>query len=161
MSVFCDAKSFIFRFLCLLLSVENTIIFFRICSIKVAEIKENYFQKLHTNICRNTYWSLVKRAFNWIFLITCFKLLKLLSVVCEFGWQTNDCKNYIQNICSVVYLHGRHPDRPKSTLDLFLPFLSSLQWSWNPHLFVKCDAHCTVFLLEGKPFYQHTIQNWC
>ena len=44
----------------------------------------------------------VKTALNCLFLITGFKLLKLLSVVCEFGWQTNVCKNYIQNICSVV-----------------------------------------------------------
>ena len=38
---------------------------------------------------------------NCLFLITGFKLLKLLSVVCGFGWQTNVCNNYIQNICSV------------------------------------------------------------
>ena len=46
----------------------------------------------------------MKRAFNWIFLITSYKLLKLFSVVCEFGSQANVCKNYIQNICSVVFL---------------------------------------------------------
>lgn len=38
---------------------------------------------------------------NCLFLITGFKLLKLLSVVCGFGWQTYDCRNNIQNICSV------------------------------------------------------------
>ena len=37
---------------------------------------------------------------NCLFLITGFKLLKLLSVVCGFGSQTYVCKNYIQNICS-------------------------------------------------------------
>ena len=36
-----------------------------------------------------------------MFWITYSKLLKLLFVVCGFGWQTYDCKNYIQNICSV------------------------------------------------------------
>ena len=35
--------------------------------------------------------------------MTGFKLLKLLNVVCGFGWQTFICKNYIQNICSVAY----------------------------------------------------------
>ena len=44
----------------------------------------------------------IKTALNCLFLITGFKLLKLLSVVCEFGWQTYDCRNNIQNICSVV-----------------------------------------------------------
>ena len=44
----------------------------------------------------------MKRIFNRIFLITSFKLLQLLSVVCEFGSQANVCKIYIQNICSVV-----------------------------------------------------------
>ena len=37
-----------------------------------------------------------------MFLITDVKLLKLLSVVCGFGSQTYICKNYIQNICSVL-----------------------------------------------------------
>ena len=41
---------------------------------------------------------------NCLFLITGFKLLKLLSVVCGFGTQTYVCKNYIQNICSVVVI---------------------------------------------------------
>ena len=39
--------------------------------------------------------TLVKTALNCLFLITGFKMLKLLSVVCEFGWQTYDSKNNI------------------------------------------------------------------
>ena len=61
---------------------------------------------MHTNTCKNTFWNTVKTAFNCLFLITGFKLLKLLSVVCEFGWQTFICKNYMQNICSVYKWHN-------------------------------------------------------
>ena len=106
--VFYDAKSFIFRFLCLLIlhlihsifyihsSVKNRIISYRICFTLAAEITENYFQKSHTNTCKNPFWNTVKTVLNCLFLITGFKLLKLLSVVCGFGWQTHDSKNSIE-----------------------------------------------------------------
>ena len=65
-----------------------------------------YLQKLHTNICKNTFWNIVKRALNWVFLITDVKLLKLLSVVCGFGSQTYVWKDYIQNICSILMIYN-------------------------------------------------------
>ena len=130
MSVFCDAKSFVFRFLYLFIlhlfnssfyihsSVKNRTISFRICFIWAAEITENYFQKLHTNTCKNPFWSTVKTALNCLFLITGIKLLKLLSVVCEFGSQTYVCKNYKQNICSVAVMFGGSAFWPETRVSI-------------------------------------------
>ena len=66
------------------------------------EFASHWLQKSQKNIFRNRTQMHVKIALNCLFLITGFKLLKLLSVVCGFGLQTYVCKNYIQNICSVV-----------------------------------------------------------
>ena len=51
-------------------------------------------QKLHTNMSKNTFWNIVWKYRNWVFLITDVKLLKLFSAVCEFGSKTCVWKNY-------------------------------------------------------------------
>ena len=36
---------------------------------------ENYLQKLQTNICKKTFWNIVKNALNWVFSFAVWKFL--------------------------------------------------------------------------------------
>ena len=82
----------------------------------------------------------MKTAFNCLFLITGFKLLKLLSVVCGFGWQTFICKNYMQNICSVHSIFERMSFKEWKIIAytcIFFPYVLSHQIPFWPQKIIK------------------------
>ena len=93
-----------------------------------------------------------------MFWITYSKLLKLLFVVCGFGWQTYDCKNYIQNICSVAQVmlckHPRRSYHPWKTLEC-----TKIHSNLNKNL-ANFRHFCLIFV-QIFAFWECPDLQWC
>jgi hypothetical protein len=92
---------------------------------------------------------------NCLFLITGFKLWKSLSVVCEFGWQTYICKNYIQNICSVLKDTKKNLDQKLKILVQYL--INMMGVIQNSCQVTHLRLETFVSLVISKTPYSHIL----